>query len=46
MKREVDFDKVVDTLRQNYEYALTQELIHKPIAWALYVTWKQYDRRK
>ena len=46
MKREVEFEKVVSRLKAHYEWALTQEHIRAPIAWALYETWKDYDRRK
>lgn len=46
MKREVNFDLVIKDLRAKYEWALKQEYIRVPIAWALYETWKDYDRRK
>ncbi len=46
MNREVDFDKVVSILRSYYNQALQDEYIKVPIAWALYQTWKAYDRRK
>lgn len=46
MNREVNIEKVIQDLKNNYKWALEQEHIVNPIAHALYTTWKQWDRRK
>lgn len=39
-------EQAIRDLRLNYEEAKQDPHIKNPIAFALYSTWKQYDRRK
>ena len=41
-----NIDKVIEYLRKQYELALTLEYVRKPLAWALYQTWRYYDRKE
>ena len=36
--------KAVTELRDNYERAKTLSYVNDPLAWALYQTWKTFDR--
>ena len=36
-------DKAIEILRANYERALNMQFVTKPIAWALYYTWRTVD---
>ena len=36
--------QVIDTFRDKYEKALALEWVKNPIAYALYHTWKQFDK--
>ena len=40
----MDIDKIIDLLKANYERAKLMEFVRKPLAWALYETWKYVDR--
>lgn len=37
------FDFAVKLLEKNYETALSLKWVHKPMAYALYQTWKEFD---
>lgn len=39
-----DFEKAIKYLSNEYKKALNNERIHDPIAYALYHTWKKFDR--
>ena len=41
-----DLDNAIIVLKEKFNQALCTEYIHHPIAWALYQTWKEFDRRK
>ena len=38
-------EEVIDLLRQEYEKAKQKPFVQYPIAYALYQTWKQVDRK-
>jgi hypothetical protein len=38
-----ELDKAIQFLREQYERAKRIEFIHKPLAWALYQTWRHVD---
>jgi hypothetical protein len=38
--------KAVKLLESKYEQAKNMEYVHKPLAWALYQTWKEVDSAK
>ena len=38
--------KTLDYLFKQLEYAKSQEWINKPLAWALYHTWKYVDEKE
>ena len=37
--------KAILVLSSKYEQALKNDYVHSPLAWALYHTWKEFDRR-
>lgn len=37
-------DEVLAMVKERYLYAIKQKWIFKPLAWALYQTWKEIDR--
>ena len=39
----MSLEKVIRVLTEHYEHAKENPVIHKPMAWALYQTWKQVD---
>ena len=39
-------DRAIQILRDLFEYACQQEWIRKPLAWALYQTWKVVDNER
>lgn len=39
-----NLDEAVDLLRKNYEKAKVALYVQRPLAWALYQTWKAVDR--
>lgn len=39
-----NYEKAVRTFQKNYNLALSMEGIINPTAWALYQTWKEFDR--
>lgn len=41
--KKVTFEKVIHMLCTEYEHAERNTNIHKPLAWALYQTWKYAD---
>ena len=45
-KRREEFDVAIDYLREQYERAQNMPHIHKPLAWALYQTWRWVDEMK
>jgi len=36
-------DNVIKILRENYKRAVNSDYVRKPIAWALYQTWREID---
>lgn len=38
--------QVVTLLERNYSLALRNPIVEKPISWALYQTWKEFDRKE
>ena len=40
-----EFEYAVDVLKKNYTNAQRLPFVRSPIAWALYQTWKYFDRR-
>lgn len=44
--RKLTMGTVLDMLIDKYTYALKHDLIHKPMAWALYETWKYVDEKE
>lgn len=39
-------EKAVKLLEEKYEQAKNMEYVQKPLAWALYQTWKEVDSMK
>lgn len=39
-------DKAIKELKKTYKESLKSEYIKQPLAYALYSTWKKFDRRK
>ena len=39
-------EKAVELLEEKYERAQKMEYVQKPLAWALYQTWKEVDSMK
>lgn len=39
-------EKAVELLKERYEQAQKMEHVHKPLAWALYQTWKEVGSPK
>lgn len=37
-------EQTIRVLQKNYNLALSRNYIQNPIAWALYETWKEFDR--
>lgn len=37
-------EQAIRVLQKNYNLALSRDYIRNPIAWALYETWKEFDR--
>lgn len=42
----VEAYKAVDVFLQYYHKAAKSDYIHKPVAWALYQTWKEIDKNE
>ena len=40
-----EFEKAVKILEKNYANAQRMTLVRSPMAWALYYTWKYFDRQ-
>lgn len=36
-------ERAIEILKANYELALKMERVNKPLAWALYYTWREVD---
>lgn len=36
----------ISLVKRLYEKAVTLEYVQKPISWALYQTWKEFDKRE
>ena len=41
-----NLDEAVELLRKNYEKAKVTPYVQRPLAWALYQTWKTVDVEK
>lgn len=41
-----ELDEAIEMLQQNYEEAQKHEQVLSPIAYALYYTWKEFDKRE
>ena len=41
----MDIEEAIDLLRQEYEKAKQKPWVQYPMAYALYQTWKQVDRK-
>ena len=41
-----EIEKAIKILREEYEKAVKRPQVYNPIAYALYHTWRQFDRRK
>lgn len=39
-------EDAIEMLKKQYEKALTNPFVRDPLAYALYQTWKLFDRRK
>lgn len=39
-----NLEKAIDNLRKNYEKAVQMDFVINPVAYALYQTWKKYDK--
>lgn len=39
-----NFEKAIGDLRKNYEKAVQMDFVINPVAYALYKTWKKYDK--
>lgn len=39
-------NQIVALLERNYNLALRNPIVEKPISWALYQTWKEFDRKE
>lgn len=42
----MNIDEAIEMLKAEYEKAEKQKHIHKPVAYALYQTWKEADRKR
>ena len=42
----MQIDKVIELLKTNYDRALSLSFVRKPLAWALYTTWKYVDQKE
>ena len=40
-----EYQKAINELGENINKALNSPYVKNPIAWALYQTWKQFDKR-
>ena len=40
---EQKFERAIKRLKEEYDRAVKMEFVRKPMAWALYYTWKYYD---
>lgn len=45
MQSNTELNRAVSDLMYNYERAVSNPLIKKPIAWALYKTWRMYNNK-
>lgn len=45
-KRRITLERAITMFCSNYGKALTSTYVRKPIAWALYETWKVVDREE
>lgn len=41
-----ELDKAIETLKREYKKALASSYVYNPIGYALYKTWRQFDRKK
>lgn len=41
-----ELDEAIELLKQNYEEAQNMKQVLSPIAYALYQTWKEFDKRE
>ena len=41
-----EIEKAIKILREEYAKAVKRPQVYNPIAYALYHTWRQFDRRK
>ena len=46
MARQNELDRAVSILTKNYENAKRLKFVYNPIAWALYYTWKYFDKHR
>lgn len=46
MMREMKLQTAITLLEANYEKAQNLEYVQRPLAWALYQTWKEVDSAK
>lgn len=44
MGRTIELEKAISFLGKNYERAQNLEYVRNKLAWALYQTWKQFDK--
>lgn len=44
LKNDMKYQHAIRRLKKNYEKAIQEDYIRKPMAYALYQTWKHYDR--
>ena len=42
----MELDKIIELVKEKYEYANTQEWIMNPLAYALYQVWREVDSQK
>lgn len=42
----MSLEQAIKILKEKYEYACRQSWVHDPVAWALYETWREVDRRR
>ena len=44
LKCEMDLDQAITELKKEYQQALRNKTVQKPLAYALYQVWKKVDR--
>ena len=42
----ITLEKAIEILKAEYERAKNMKYVQKPLAWALYYTWKKVDEMK